>query len=387
MDNRKFQAAAIATPPAAEASPSTGYPTDGNPAGGVPATVPGAAWFNQIGEELRAVLTAAGITPDHTNLTQLLTALQALFAAKAGSVSQVFTSAGGSKIGAAPTLGEGFAIKESSATAYGLIIESSVGDKWLRLGHDGTNGFIETTFNVTGPAGNLILSQNASSGTIIELTPTEAKVTGKISPSAHNTYDLGTTAVRWKDLWLQSGAFNGSDARLKTPVAPLASNEINASKQIAKEIGTYQWLESIQVKGAAARHHIGLTVQRAIEIMQANGLDPFAYGFIGYDQWLDVFVEHPVVEAAPAKPEEPAIYETVIVNTVIMIDGEAVLTPRTVLKEIKPAVPAQPAVEARPAWTEQTQQAGDAFSFRYDQLNMFIAAGLEARISMLESAA
>lgn len=81
MDNRKFQAAAIATPPAAEASPSNGYPTDGNPAGGIPATVPGAAWFNQIGEELRAVLTAASITPDHTVLTQLLAAIQYLIGA------------------------------------------------------------------------------------------------------------------------------------------------------------------------------------------------------------------------------------------------------------------------------------------------------------------
>lgn len=76
MDNRKFQAAASATPPAAEASPSTGYPTDGNPSGGIPATIPGAAWFNQIGEELRNVIVAAGLSPDAAVLTQLLTALR-----------------------------------------------------------------------------------------------------------------------------------------------------------------------------------------------------------------------------------------------------------------------------------------------------------------------
>lgn len=75
MDNRIFQAAAIAIPPAAEASPSTGYPTDGDPAGGVPATIPGAAWFNQIGEELRAVITGAGLTPSDADLTQLKKAI------------------------------------------------------------------------------------------------------------------------------------------------------------------------------------------------------------------------------------------------------------------------------------------------------------------------
>lgn len=71
MDNRKFQAAAIATPPAVEAAPSSGYPTDGNPAGGIPATVPGAAWFHQMGEELRGVIVEAGIVPSTADLSQL----------------------------------------------------------------------------------------------------------------------------------------------------------------------------------------------------------------------------------------------------------------------------------------------------------------------------
>lgn len=77
MDNRKFQAAAAAGAPTAPASPSSGYPTNGNPGTGTPATLPGEWWFHQIGEELRGVITAAGLTPSHTNLTQLLGALTA----------------------------------------------------------------------------------------------------------------------------------------------------------------------------------------------------------------------------------------------------------------------------------------------------------------------
>lgn len=76
MDNRKWESGASANPPAAPAAPSSGYPTDGDPLASVPPTVPGAHWFYQLGEELRAILVAAGITPDHTNLTQLLTALR-----------------------------------------------------------------------------------------------------------------------------------------------------------------------------------------------------------------------------------------------------------------------------------------------------------------------
>lgn len=78
MDNRKWQAAASATPPAAEASPSIGYPTDGNLATPTPATTPGAFWFHQIGEEIRAVIAAAGLTPSDATLTQLRDAIQAM---------------------------------------------------------------------------------------------------------------------------------------------------------------------------------------------------------------------------------------------------------------------------------------------------------------------
>ncbi|SOD42341.1 gp53-like domain-containing protein [Nitrosovibrio sp. Nv4] len=92
MDNRKFQTAASASPPPAEAAPSTGYPTDGNPSLALPATVPGAAWFHQIGEELRNLLTQASIIPSAADLTQLHAAIKTLFS------NATITSAG-----AAPT--------------------------------------------------------------------------------------------------------------------------------------------------------------------------------------------------------------------------------------------------------------------------------------------
>lgn len=78
MDNRRLQSAAAITPPPAEAAPSTGYPSDGDAGAGVPATIPGAAWFHQIGEELRLVITGAGLTPSAADLTQLRQAIQTM---------------------------------------------------------------------------------------------------------------------------------------------------------------------------------------------------------------------------------------------------------------------------------------------------------------------
>lgn len=66
----------------ADTAPATGtpqYATSGNPAGGVPATdFPAYAW-NAIQEELMAILTAGGITPDRTALNQTALAIQKMY--------------------------------------------------------------------------------------------------------------------------------------------------------------------------------------------------------------------------------------------------------------------------------------------------------------------
>lgn len=79
--DRVFSSGAAAGTPAAPATPSTGYPMGGNPQTGTLATKVGAYWFYQITEELRGVIVAAGITPDHTNVTQLAAAIQTLIQA------------------------------------------------------------------------------------------------------------------------------------------------------------------------------------------------------------------------------------------------------------------------------------------------------------------
>ncbi|MFM8333103.1 MAG: glycine-rich domain-containing protein [Candidatus Methylumidiphilus sp.] len=80
MDNRKFYANASATPPTPPTSPSIGYPSAGNPSIGQDASIAGPYWRHQIGEELRAVVVAANITPSDTTLTQVRDAIALLIA-------------------------------------------------------------------------------------------------------------------------------------------------------------------------------------------------------------------------------------------------------------------------------------------------------------------
>lgn len=153
-----------------------------------------------------------------------------------------------------------------------------------------------------------------------------------VTPIADNVQALGSAALRNGPIFSGTGTINTSDAREKTDVRCLTASEIAAAKVLGQQIGAYKWLASVAEKGDGARDHIGMTVQRAIEIMEGHGLDPFGYGFICYDQW-------------DARPEQ--------------LDDEG----RVTVPEL---------------------EAGDRYSFRYDQLNLFIAAGFEARLSALE---
>ncbi|MDB5990673.1 MAG: hypothetical protein JWQ10_2076 [Herbaspirillum sp.] len=178
---------------------------------------------------------------------------------------------------------------------------------------------------------------------------------GNWTPGADNTYPCGTASLRWSIIYSATGAINTSDATQKTAVAPLTTAEIDASKALAKEIGTYQFLSSVAQKGGAARHHVGMTVQRAIEVMTSFGLDPFRYGFICFDKWDRKAVEHPAIAAVEA-----------------VLDDEGNII--------------EPAIAEVAAWTEVINEAGESYGFRYDELNIFIARGFEARLAALEAA-
>ncbi len=71
-------ATASAEKPEYSATGAPGYFRSGDPVQGIPATVPGADWFNMVQEELMAVLAAAEIAPNATLDTQLAAAIVAL---------------------------------------------------------------------------------------------------------------------------------------------------------------------------------------------------------------------------------------------------------------------------------------------------------------------
>ncbi|QHB49608.1 hypothetical protein [Klebsiella phage PhiKpNIH-10] len=160
---------------------------------------------------------------------------------------------------------------------------------------------------------------------------------GNFVPMGGGGYDIGWGSGRVNNIYAKNGAINTSDGRMKNDVRAMSDPETEAAKAIAKEIGFWTWKEQADMNDV--REHCGLTVQRAMEIMESFGLEPFKYGFICYDKWDEQTV---VSEYGPANEDgsENPIYKTI--------------------------------------------PAGDRYSFRIDELNMFIAKGFEARLSALE---
>lgn len=131
--------------------------------------------------------------------------------------------------------------------------------------------------------------------------------TGSTIPMVDNSYLLGRAAFRWGTIYAGTGTINTSDAREKTPVVKLTAKEIAVGLALSEEIGTYNWLAMVQDKGADARSHFGMTVQRAIEIFKANGLDAFEYGAVCYDKWEASLETRPAVLDADGNELEPAV--------------------------------------------------------------------------------
>ncbi|AAQ92751.2 L-shaped tail fiber protein [Escherichia phage T5] len=182
-----------------------------------------------------------------------------------------------------------------------------------------------------------VVLETCESGSISRLPRWGVDHNGTLMPMADNRYNLGWGSGRVKQVYAVNGTINTSDARLKNDVRAMSDPETEAAKAIAKEIGFWTWKEQADMNDI--REHCGLTVQRAIEIMESFGLDPFKYGFICYDKWD----EHTVVsEYGPANEDgtENPIYKTI--------------------------------------------PAGDHYSFRLEELNLFIAKGFEARLSAIE---
>ena len=142
MDNAHYQANAVDSAPELSSLASAGFPTNGSPALGIPATQPGAAWFHAVASELHNAITAGGVTPDANKVDQLGTVVSSILSKiEAVSKAQIPTGTiipfAGATIPAGYLLCNGVAVSRTSYAALFGVISTLYGTG------DGT-----TTFNL-----------------------------------------------------------------------------------------------------------------------------------------------------------------------------------------------------------------------------------------------
>lgn len=104
-------------------------------------------------------------------------------------------------------------------------------------------------------------------------------------PDVDNNLDNGKVNYRWKQVFATNSSIGTSDATHKTEPRNITQAEVMAFSAIARLPSVWQWLSKYQVEGDDARLHSGPTVQAAIAIMEANGLDWSRYSAFCYDEW------------------------------------------------------------------------------------------------------
>lgn len=263
------------------------------------------------------------------------TAIQAVGLSGDENIAGIKTFTGNNAIRSLAT-GAGFWIESLSAT-YGFMVNT-----------DGTR----MNINLRSP------NFGAQVTTLYQFTDSGIRTGVPFTPFTANTQTVGSSALPFNQFFAQNTTISTSDARLKTEPRKQSEAERKAGSELARLPAIWEWL-------TGDRLHAGPTVQAAMTVMEAHGLDPFAYSFICYDEW----------EAEPEQwhewPAEEAVYEEVP-DSIYGENGTVLAVHRTKRVLIKEAV------EAGRELVQAAREAGNRYSFRKEELLCFMVSALAA---------
>lgn len=232
--DRAFGANVSGAPPAVPGGIALGYPRAGDPGTATQATKPSPYWYYMITEELRGLITAAGLVPDHTNLNQVTQAVLTLVAQATGndhkaSVRAATTANIAALAGGAPNSIDGVALAANDRI---LVKDQGTGNQ---------NGIYVVTTLGTGANGTWTRATDADG--VGEMTPGMLLVVEEGTTQADSVWELatdgaitiGTTALVFsrKD----SGALQASAAEISAESAVLkfiSPDRLLNSKRVAK---------------------------------------------------------------------------------------------------------------------------------------------------------
>ncbi len=97
--------------------------------------------------------------------------------------------------------------------------------------------------------------------------------------------NLGEASNLWNEVFAANGTINTSDERLKQDIEDLSEAETRVAIAAKGLLKKFRWKEAVQQKGENARIHFGIIAQDLIAAFQSEGLDPFKYSVICFNEW------------------------------------------------------------------------------------------------------
>jgi hypothetical protein len=140
------------------------------------------------------------------------------------------------------------------------------------------------------------------------------KFNGDIYPAADNAFDCGRASERFANIRSVNGTIVTSDGEDKDNIDDLIAAEIAVGRRL--RIHKWQMKDAITKKGAEhARWHTGWVAQEVAADFQAEGLDAFKYGCVGFDLLEKV---EAYTETVMRPKTEPYEHQT---STIEIVDG------------------------------------------------------------------
>lgn len=177
---------------------------------------------------------------------------------------------------------------------------------------------------------------------------------------ADNTMILGWSGNRWAGGTIATAWVVTSDARSKQDIDAVPDEWLDAWGDLHWRC--YKFIDAVEVKGEAARWHIGLVAQVVRDTFAARGLDAQAIGLLCYDQWEE--------QREPIYEERQTGIETVIVDRVNTGLFDAKGDP--VFRDVTEDRPIMGMVDT--GETRVKLDAGDRWGLRYDECQAMEAA-------------
>jgi hypothetical protein len=117
------------------------------------------------------------------------------------------------------------------------------------------------------------------------ISATTSGVSFSVSPRAatDNAVTLGTPSNRWSVVYAGTGSINTSDEREKQQIQDIDAAALRAWAKV--DYCQFKFTDAVEAKADSARWHFGVIAQRVKDAFESEGLDPFAYGVLCYDEW------------------------------------------------------------------------------------------------------